>query len=153
MSAEEQQRLRKARERLEKLAWVLDESIRIPGTNKRIGLDPIIGLLPGAGDAVGVVLSLWVVVEAGRLGAPAHMITRMLGNVFIEAVVGIIPIAGDLFDFIWKANSRNRDMLIDYIDHQLEPEKTPAYWVWVMIGLLVLLAVLLFYSPLASGPN
>ena len=152
MQPEEQDRLRKSRQRLERLAWILDESIPIPGTKRRVGLDPIIGLIPGAGDAVGVILSLWVVVEAGRLGAPGHMITRMLGNVFVEAIVGIIPIAGDLFDFVWKANSRNRDMLISYIDHQLEPEKAPAYWVWVMLGLLVLLVILLFHSPLASGP-
>lgn len=145
------EKLRQARARLDRLAWLLDDSIRLPGTNRRFGLDPLIGLIPGAGDVVGAVLSLWVVAEAARLGAPRALIWRMLGNVAVEAVVGIIPLVGDLFDFVWKANSRNRDMLAAYIDQQLTPERPPANWGWVIAAALLGLLLVLFYSQSASG--
>lgn len=97
--------------RLEVLGWVLDDALRIPGTDRRVGVDPILGLLPGAGDYAGSVLSAWVVLEAAVLGAPASVLLRMLGNVGLELVVGVVPLLGDLFDFGWKANRRNLALL------------------------------------------
>jgi hypothetical protein len=93
--------------RLEALAFLLDSSIRVPGTRARFGLDPLIGLVPGVGDAAGAALSAYLVVQAARLGAPAPSLLRMLMNVGVEAALGTIPLAGDLFDAAYKANARN----------------------------------------------
>lgn len=101
----------RAVERLRGLAWLLDNSIPIPGTRIRIGLDALIGLIPGLGDAAGAVLSSYILVEAGGLGVSRSTLLRMATNVLIESVVGLIPLAGDLFDAGWKANQRNIKLL------------------------------------------
>lgn len=96
--------------RLRRLAWLLDNSIPLPG-GYRIGVDGLIGLIPGFGDAAGALLSSYIVVEAGRLGASKSVLLRMAFNVFLETVIGTIPLAGDLFDFVYKANARNVRLL------------------------------------------
>lgn len=97
-------------ERLDALAYLLDNSIPVPGVG-RIGFDALIGLVPGFGDAAGALLSAYIVVEAARAGAPAPVLARMLGNVGLEALVGTIPFLGDLFDAGFKANARNVRLL------------------------------------------
>jgi hypothetical protein len=97
--------------RLDSLSYLLDNSIPIPGTGRRFGLDAVIGLIPGFGDATGALMSAYIVVQAARLGAPAASLVRMLLNVGIEAVVGAIPFAGDLFDAWFKSNARNVALL------------------------------------------
>jgi len=92
-------------------AYWLDAGIRIPGTNLRFGLDPILGLIPGAGDAAGAVLAGWILVEAVRMGASRATVLRIAGNVAIDAAVGAVPVLGDIFDFAWKANLRNVALL------------------------------------------
>jgi hypothetical protein len=104
--------------RLDRLAWLLDNSIPVPGTGIRIGLDGLIGLIPGIGDAVGAVLSSYIVAQAAHGGAPLSLILRMGLNIVIESFVGLVPIFGDLFDFGYKANARNVRLLRD---HLLEP--------------------------------
>ncbi len=91
---------------LEALAHFLDSSIRLPG-GIRIGWDGIIGMIPGVGDAVGLGLSSWLVWRARQLGLPRPVIYRMLLNVGLEALVGVVPVVGDVFDFVFKANNRN----------------------------------------------
>jgi hypothetical protein len=103
--------------RLRSLAWLLDNSIPLPG-GYRIGLDPIIGLVPGLGDAIGALFSAYIINEARSLGAPRSILVRMIGNVALETVLGAIPFAGDLFDAVFKANSRNLALLAHY---QLDP--------------------------------
>ena len=98
-------------ERIRGLAWLLDNSIPIPGTRMRIGLDALIGLIPGLGDAAGAVFSSYILLEAGRLGVSRSTLVRMAANIMIESVVGLIPLAGDLFDAGWKANQRNVQLL------------------------------------------
>lgn len=150
---EDQAKLLAARHRLDRLAWLMDECIPLPGTNRRFGLDPIIGLIPGAGDAVGAALSLWLVAEAARLGAPGRLLARMVGNVLLEAIVGLVPVLGDLFDFWWKANSRNLELLRDYIDHQVTPEVHDRTWYWIVLAAIaVLLLLLMFYTENLLGP-
>lgn len=96
---------------LDGLAWVLDNSIPIPGTDMRIGLDALLGLIPVVGDLIGMAISSFIIVQASRLGVPRVTLMRMGFNVTLEAVVGLIPFAGDAFDMAWKANKRNVDLL------------------------------------------
>ncbi len=98
-------------ERLRQLAVLLDSSIEIPGTKVRIGVDPLLGLVPGVGDAVSTVMSLYIVYEATKIGATRGQIARMLANVLIDLGVGLVPVAGDVFDFAFKANVRNLRIL------------------------------------------
>jgi len=93
------------------LARLLDDAIPIPGTPWRIGIDPLLGLLPALGDFVGAVLSSWLIVVAARMGAPKAIVARMGLNVAVETIVGIVPGLGDLFDAAWKANRRNLALL------------------------------------------
>lgn len=96
---------------IRRIAWLLDSSIRIPGTNFRIGLDAIIGLIPWAGDVAGSVLSFSIPVLALRVGASRWTLLRMSYNILVETVIGSIPIFGDIFDAVWKANDRNVALL------------------------------------------
>jgi hypothetical protein len=95
------------------VASLLDESIRVPGTRYRIGLDPVIGVLPVAGDALTGILSLYIVLEAARLGVSPSTLLQMLGNVVIDVLGGTVPLVGDVFDAVWKANRRNVDLVLE----------------------------------------
>jgi hypothetical protein len=86
---------------------LIDAAGRVPGTRFRFGLNSVIGLAPGAGDVVLALISLYFVYEAVRLGLPRRQIMRMLWNVAIEALLGVVPLIGDFFDVVWKANLRN----------------------------------------------
>lgn len=94
-----------------RLARLLDEAFRVPGTSWRFGLDPLLGLVPGAGDILGALIGAYGIWLAGQMGAPASILTRMAMNLFVDAAIGSIPLAGDLFDFAFKANARNCDLL------------------------------------------
>jgi hypothetical protein len=89
------------------IATLLDSAIKIPFVRKRIGLDPILGLVPGGGDLVAMVLSLYIVWVAYSLGIPQAVLLRMVINIVIDTSLGSIPIAGNVFDVYWKANKRN----------------------------------------------
>ena len=107
LSESERRRL----ERAERLAFLLDNAIRIPGTPFRVGLDPLLGLLPGLGDALGALAAAWIVVEAARFGAPRTVLLRMIYNIGIDSLIGAVPGAGDLFDFVWKSDAKNVALL------------------------------------------
>jgi hypothetical protein len=99
---------------LERARWVselLDESVRVPGIGYKIGLDPLIGILPVAGDAVSMLISLYVVVEGIRAGAPVWLVFVMLLTITIDFLVGSIPVIGVVFDAVWKANKWNVSLL------------------------------------------
>jgi hypothetical protein len=104
--------------RIEALAALLDTAFIIPGTNLRFGFDVLVGLVPGIGDALTTALSLWLVREAHALGAPRHLIARMLGNIAIDGVVGAVPFLGDAFDLVWKSNRRNLYLLRRHIERE-----------------------------------
>ena len=104
------QRQAVVRARLKRLAWLLDSAIPLPG-GYRIGLDGLIGLVPGLGDVIAALLSSYIVVEAARLRVPASVLLRMGLNVALELIIGAVPVAGDLFDFAFKANERNVRLL------------------------------------------
>lgn len=93
------------------LARLLDESLRIPGTQIRFGLDPILGLVPGLGDVITTGVAMLIVVDAARLGAPPAVLARMVGNIMADAAIGAIPAAGDVLDVFARVNSRNLALL------------------------------------------
>lgn len=95
---------------------MLDSVIVVPGTNIRFGIDPLLGLFPGGGDVVGAALSGYIVYESWRLGVPASGIARMIANVLADTLLGAVPVAGDLFDVLWKANLRNIEILRAHIE-------------------------------------
>ncbi len=96
--------------RVQTLARILDSSLHLPGTSIRIGLDPVIGLIPGIGDLLGAVFSGYIILEAARAGVPAFTLARMLANVGVDTLTGAVPLAGDAFDAAWKSNIRNADL-------------------------------------------
>jgi hypothetical protein len=104
------------RDRLHRIAWLLDDLVRVPGTSRRFGLDPVLGLLPGGGDIAGSALSAYIVIAAARLGAPSSVILRMGWNIVVDTVLGAVPLFGDLFDAGWKANRRNVALLDRFIE-------------------------------------
>jgi hypothetical protein len=108
---------RAALERLEWLAHIMDTAIVLPG-NIRIGADAVIGLLPGIGDAITTGLSLWMIKEAHALGASRHVLTRMAGNVAVDAFTGLVPVLGDAFDMFWRANRRNMKLLREHFERE-----------------------------------
>jgi len=128
---------RQVRERLNRLAWLLDSSIPIPGTGLSIGLDALIGLFPVLGDLVGVALSSYIIKEAHALGVSRAILTRMAFNVAVEGLAGLVPFAGDLFDAGWKANQRNVRLLNDWLDHPQKARKSSRAFV---VGLSLALA-------------
>jgi hypothetical protein len=97
--------------RLRRLSRLLDSAIEIPGTNLRIGLDPLLGLLPVVGDAPTTAASAYVVAEAAALGAPRATLARMCLYLLVDAVFGSVPLVGDAFDVLWRANDRNVRLL------------------------------------------
>jgi hypothetical protein len=131
-------------ERLRTLARVLDNAVRIPGTNYRFGVDAVIGLVPGIGDAVGAVFSVFIVFHAARLGAPKSTLFRMMSNIGLDTIVGEIPLLGDLFDFGWKANSKNMALLEEHLLRPVAAHRTSRrVLVLVGLGLLLILAVVI----------
>ena len=101
--------------RLKIIARLMDNAVAIPFTNFRVGLDPLIGLLPVGGDLAGLAVSLYIVQQAYKLGAPRDVLVRMLANVAIDSGLGMVPVAGDAFDAIFKANIMNYNLLADFI--------------------------------------
>ena len=123
------------------LVRTLDGAVSIPGTGIRFGLDAVIGLVPGIGDFAGAALSGLVVVAAARAGVPAAVLLRMLLNVGIDAVIGAVPLVGDLFDFAWRANTRNLALMERAVaDPTTARRSSRAVVAGVLVALLVLLA-------------
>ena len=104
--------------RLDAIAKLLDIAFILPGTKIRYGIDGIIGLIPVVGDIIATALSLWLVREARALGAPWHITARMLGNVAVQGLVGTVPVAGDAFDVLFRANMRNVRILRRWMEKQ-----------------------------------
>jgi hypothetical protein len=107
--------------RLDRLARLLDEAFRIPGTRFRIGIDGLIGMAPGVGDLVTAAIALYPVIEAARLGVPNRVLARMLVNVGIDTGLGAVPVVGDIFDIAFKSNRRNIDLLRKHLREQGRP--------------------------------
>jgi Domain of unknown function (DUF4112) len=105
-------------ERLDKLSRLFDTAFILPGTNIRFGIEAVMRLIPGIGDAVASALSCWLLYEAHRLKVPTPVFSRMVINVAIEGIVGAVPLLGDLFDVGFRANRRNVKILREYFDRE-----------------------------------
>ena len=122
----------------ERLARLLDDGFEVPGTSLRFGLDPLLGLIPGLGDFLASAGSLFIVVVAARRGVPLVVLLRMLLNLTLDALLGSVPLVGDVFDFAFHANRRNRVLLKD---HEVG-EVQPALSHYVVLGAAVLVTML-----------
>ncbi|PPK85668.1 uncharacterized protein DUF4112 [Neolewinella xylanilytica] len=123
---------------------VLDSKFRIPGTGVRFGLDFILGLVPGAGDILSLGLSGTLIATMARHGASPRLVARMLVNVVLDALVGSIPILGNIFDLVYKANYRNAELMREYYE---EGKHRGSVWpvvVAVIVSILVLMVVLIW---------
>jgi hypothetical protein len=127
-------------ERLKRLSRLLDSAIGIPGTRYRFGLDAIVGLVPGIGDAIGAIFSSYIIFQAARLGASNAILTRMIGNVAVDTIVGEIPLLGDLFDVGFKSNLRNLSLLEQHVHRPAAARGQSRHVLLVLgLGLLALL--------------
>lgn len=138
--------------RLRQICHLLDDALPIPGTPYRIGLDPILGLLPGGGDLIGAVFSGYVVFKAAQLGVPQETLIKMAANIVFDTVIGTVPVAGDLFDVAWKANIKNMKLLDAHVGSP-EPGKK-ADWLFVaalLLGLMLIFAGVILLTVMFFG--
>lgn len=124
-------------ERISRVTRVLDELVPIPGTTQRVGLDPVIGVIPVVGDVVAALVGSWVIAEAARFGIPRIALARMIVNLLVDLAVGLIPLLGDLIDIVSRSNSRNLEL---FRRHALDPDATTSGH-WAFFAGLVLMLV------------
>jgi len=131
--------LAKRLRRLHALSRLLDSAIPLPG-GYRVGIDGFLGLVPGLGDVAGGLASSYIIIESARLGATTGTLLRMVFNVLLEALIGLIPLVGDLFDFVWKANEKNMALM----ERQLStapPHTTAEFRLKATVAIILLLLV------------
>jgi hypothetical protein len=131
--------------RLNRFSQMADNAIGIPFTRFRVGLEPIIGLVPVLGDVAGLLMSLYVLLEAHRAGASTRVKLQMVRNMLIDFFGGLVPIVGDVFDFAWKANVRNTQLLREHLETELNVQQKPRFpWgqLLVIVGSLAVLTAL-----------
>lgn len=127
--------------RVNVVAAVLDDAIRVPGTNFRFGVDPLVGLIPGLGDLLGGAASAYIILEAARAGAPSSVLLRMALNVGIDTLIGGLPIIGDLFDFAWKSNTRNARLLMRHVEMPGQTKRASTALVVVLLAGVAAIAI------------
>jgi hypothetical protein len=132
-----------AERRIGAVAHLLDDIVRVPGTSTRVGLDPIIGLVPFLGDIVSGIVSAWIVVEAARFRLPTVVLLRMIMNAGLDFTIGLVPFLGDLFDLAYKANTRNLEL---FHRHATDPGASTAGSTALVAGV-----VLVFVGMIWAG--
>lgn len=134
------ERILAAERRIGYVAHLLDDLVAIPGTKSRIGLDPIIGLIPFVGDVVTSLVAMWIVLEAARFHLPGIVLVRMILNATFDFVFGLVPFLGDLFDMGFKANTKNLEL---FHDHAVDPgADTSGSWTFVAGIAAIFVAIL-----------
>lgn len=123
------------------LSRILDSAVGIPGTPLRIGLDAIIGIIPGGGDIVGAALSGYIILMAARRGVPRAVLWRMLANVAIDTGFGAVPLVGDFFDVAWRSNTRNVDLLERHIHSPREVTRQTRLYGFAVVAVIIILIV------------
>lgn len=134
--------------RIRQIGHLLDNAIHIPGTSIRLGLDPILGLLPGGGDFLGMIFSAYVVLTAAQMGVPREVLTRMVSNIILDTVAGSVPLVGDLFDVAWKSNTKNIQLLHEHIG-STDAAQTAVDWRFMVVLMGGLFLVVLFILSLS----
>jgi hypothetical protein len=134
--------------RLRRLSYLLDKAIPIPGTPIRVGLDSIMGLLPGAGDFLGTAFSAYIVLESARLGLPRAALVQMVSNIIFDTVLGTVPVLGDLADVTWKANVKNIELLEEHLDAPPQ-QRQQADWFFLALLLGGLLLVVMLVAAIS----
>jgi len=129
---------------VEQLAYLLDERFRIPGTNFRFGLDPILNLIPFAGDLSGFAISAALILTMARNGASGRIVALMSINAFLDAAIGWIPILGNIFDFYYKANSKNIRLLKEHYMEGKHQGSGKNVWIIAILVLFVLFVLFFF---------
>jgi len=142
------ERFAAAERRIERITRLLDELIEIPGTSIKVGLDPVIGLIPIAGDAVSALAGAWVIFEASRFGLPRIVLARMVLNFAADLGIGAIPLLGDAYDLFFRSNSRN---LALFRRHALDPTVSTRGEQALFIGLALLVIGILWLVVTALG--
>lgn len=138
--------------RLRRISHLLDNAIAIPGTKYRIGLDPILGLIPGGGDLISSVFAGYVVFKAAQMGVPQETLVKMATNIVFDTVAGTVPVAGDLLDVAWKANVKNIELLDAHLGSPEQGKK--ADWLFVaalLLGLMLIVGGVIFLSVMLFG--
>lgn len=132
-------------EDIKKLAHLMDTVIKIPGTNIRLGLDALLGLIPGVGDTVTSLVSMYILVAATKFGLPRVTLLRMGVNVVIDTCLGAIPFLGDVFDVYWKSNTRNVRLLQRHLESAGVDQRRArrSDWLFVLAVLFVVLLILI----------
>ncbi len=141
-------RLAAAERRLGLVTRVLDDLVTIPRTRHRIGVEPVVGLIPGAGDVVSAAVGIWLVIEATRFRLPPSVVGRMVLNTLVDLVVGIVPLAGDLFDFAFKSNTRNLEL---FRRHASDPGASTREHRFVLLGAVALIVGIAWLLLAALG--
>jgi hypothetical protein len=126
---------------LERLGWLLDDFFRIPGLGWRVGLDALVGLIPGVGDTATTIASLYVLTSAVRYRVPKVTLLRMGLNLGIDYAVGSLPLVGDIFDAWWKSNQMNIDLLRQRATVSASEAREGKISDWLFVGLIILLLV------------
>jgi hypothetical protein len=129
--------------RLRRLSNLLDNAIPIPGTSYRIGIDPLIGLVPGGGDFLGTALAAYIVLESARMGLPRNKLLQMVWNIILDTLGGTIPVLGDLVDVAWKANVKNITLLEQHLNLPNSPLERKVDWLFLGLLFGVLLLVVM----------
>ena len=129
---------------LRQVAKLLDSAVPVPGTSFRFGLDPILGLVPGLGDIVSPLFTVGIIWQARDLGIPRVVMMRMIINVAIDTLVGLVPVVGDLFDFAWKSNNMNMALLEQHAYEERGSSASDWTFVTISIALLVVIAAVPF---------
>jgi hypothetical protein len=146
--ASRSERFHAAERRIERVTHALDELVGIPGTPVKVGLDPIVGLIPVVGDVISGIVGTWVIAEAARFGIPRIVIARMTVNLVVDLAIGLIPFLGDLYDIAFRSNSRN---LALFRRHALEPETSTRGEASFFIGVALLAVGVLWLILTAIG--
>ena len=148
VGASRAERFRAAERRIGRVTHALDELIAVPGTPVRVGLDPIVGLIPVVGDAVAALVGVWVIGEAARFGIPRLVLGRMAVNLVIDLAIGAIPLLGDIFDFAFRSNSANLEL---FRRHALDPDASTRGEQTFLVGLVLLLVGIVWLILTAIG--